>query len=404
MAKIVILHQGGSPFLAVPLRETIRSMVQRGHDVRVCLLGLSSLTQSCVLPIESRSVEPETVPGASFCFIQLASRRISLGRVGWALKFFEFWVRQLLFAWKNRADVVIAFNGETLFAGWLASKLSGSRLVYYADELSAERNQAGQRIWSWFDRHLARHSDMVVCCNRSRAKQLQSRSGLTDLPVVVPNVSAWQDLPHNNYLEDYVAQHGGPADSRVLVYQGAIHKQRCIATLVESLAELDPHVVLVLFGYALPEYRHELEQLATRLGVANRLFFHPFVERKQLLNCTASADVGLMLINPDCFNAEAYAPCKLFEYWMAGLPVIASDLPELRPWFEDPMTGLLLTEQTPQSLAKAVQQLIGEPTNLRAMSNHVRQLARLQWNWDVQAAQFIDRLEELIKKTQRQRE
>ena len=60
------------------------------------------------------------------------------------------------------------------------------------------------------------------------------------------------------------------------------------------------------------------------------IFHHPPVSTTFLLDYTASADIGLLLYDNSSLNHKYCMPNKLFEYMMAGLPVLVSNLQEIK--------------------------------------------------------------------------
>jgi glycosyltransferase involved in cell wall biosynthesis len=54
-------------------------------------------------------------------------------------------------------------------------------------------------------------------------------------------------------------------------------------------------------------------------------------------------------------------PLKLWEYLAAGLPVVATDLPNLRAAAESDAAGALVLTDSPEAFAAAVQRAAAEP-------------------------------------------
>ena len=73
-----------------------------------------------------------------------------------------------------------------------------------------------------------------------------------------------------------------------------------------------------------------LWRLAEQLGLGPRVHFRAPVPLAELLSYSAQADVGVTLLEDTCENHRLALPNKAFEYIAAGLPVVASELPELR--------------------------------------------------------------------------
>jgi len=73
-----------------------------------------------------------------------------------------------------------------------------------------------------------------------------------------------------------------------------------------------------------------------------------------LLSYTSSADYGILFYEDTCLNHRYCSPNKIFEYLMAGLPVLTSNLYEIRRLVESEGVGIVAQENTVESFREAV--------------------------------------------------
>jgi len=89
-------------------------------------------------------------------------------------------------------------------------------------------------------------------------------------------------------------------------------------------------------------------------GLQDRVTLLPSVPLEQLLAHTAEASVGVTLLQDTCENHRLALPNKLFEYIAAGIPVVASALPETRALVERYGVGWCVPPGDSSALADAL--------------------------------------------------
>ena len=89
-----------------------------------------------------------------------------------------------------------------------------------------------------------------------------------------------------------------------------------------------PKTVLVIVGDG--EQKNNFQKYSEELEISDRVFFTGSINQNDLINYTAGADIGLCLIENISISYYHALPNKLFEYIMAGLPVLASNLPQMK--------------------------------------------------------------------------
>ena len=176
--------------------------------------------------------------------------------------------------------------------------------------------------WGIIQHRYIRRADCVYTVSESIAQHLKKYFQLHDVHVM-HNVPEPRTITGADSLREHLNL---PSGIKILLHQGNLQKHRGIPMMVESMRWTDG-AVLVFMGTG--PCRTEAEQLAKCLELDSRIRFMDPVSPDQLLPMTASADLGLTFLEDCCLNHRYALPNKLFEYLAAGVPVIASDLPEI---------------------------------------------------------------------------
>jgi glycosyltransferase involved in cell wall biosynthesis len=284
----------------------------------------------------------------------------------------------------TNARVYHAHNIHVVPPAWLAARARRARLLYDAHELYGEpefpglRYRVVARFGAMLERFALHAADAAITTNPSRAKVLSERHGRRDITVL-------QNVP---LLRENVEplDPGYPKGHQVLLYQGWISAQgRAFRETVKALRELhDVHFVLLGFGWE--RARNRIRGWAAEEGVADRVHFLPPRSFEELVATAAAATVGLVPIRADDVNTYLADTNKLFEYLMGGLPVAASDLPEIRRVVtaSDPPVGELFDPSSPPSIADAVRRLLEDPRLYERRREEARRLARSRFNWSLE--------------------
>ena len=232
-----------------------------------------------------------------------------------------------------RPDVVHAHDAAMLAPGWLVARRTGAGLVYDSHELATGvpyHSRAWYRLVSTLERRIVPGCAAVITVSDGIAERLQQKYGLERRPTVVRNLP---DLPPPGAGAEDLRASLGVGAAPLVLHHGAAAQDRGGESLVRSLAQLDG--AHLLFLGAEGGYADGLRALSAQLGLGQRVHFRAPVPLAELLSYSAQADVGVTLLEDTCENHRLALPNKAFEYVAAGIPVVASDLPELRRIVED---------------------------------------------------------------------
>ncbi|NPA71831.1 MAG: glycosyltransferase family 4 protein [Gammaproteobacteria bacterium] len=172
----------------------------------------------------------------------------------------------------------------------------------------------------------------------------------------------------------------------IILYQGGFSSNRGLENLVHAMTYIDKGI-LVFLGWG-PLEAH-LRRLSEKLNLTNRVFFHPPVPQAELLHYTKGATVGVIPYRATSLNNYYSTPNKLFEYLMAGIPVVASDFPELRRIIKKYHIGLTFDPEDPKSIADAINTLLTNSRLYRQMKNNINE-AIVHFNWEREAQKLLD--------------
>ncbi len=278
------------------------------------------------------------------------------------------------------ADVWHSHDLNTLYVGSRCkAKRPGTRLVYDSHELATQRSRMGRvkRRWAgWNERRGLRHADEVIMTTRSRARYQVERYGIP-FPNLIRNVPEIIEVETGWDLHERLEI---PKDRRILLYQGSIQEFRGIEEAIEAVTMLD-RCVLVVIGYGY--HRPALEEVVRRRGLADRVKFFGPIPNDELLYYTASADVGLCVIRGQSLSYRWSLPNKLFEYMMAGIPVVASDYEEMGRVVKEEGVGTVCDPDDPESIAAAVAAIVDDPA-AEARFRAATRTAITRYNWTVE--------------------
>ncbi len=278
----------------------------------------------------------------------------------------------------SRVDVLWANDLDTLPANWLVSLIKGKPLVYDSHEYFTEVPEIQHKprvknVWRFFEKRCIRRADLVITVSPSIADLLQETYHLDEV-VTVRNVPMGStDLPKATKTDL------GLDENRflLLLQGGGINMNRGGEELVEAMRYIEKvDLVIIGSGDAIPE----LQRMAKEFKLDDKIRFLPRMPYEEMMRYTSAADLGFSLDKDGNLNYRFSLPNKIFDYAMAGLPMVTSDLPEVAAFVRKNEIGVVLTEVAPKEIAKQVNELLETPVELsRLKLNASKMSADLSW-------------------------
>jgi glycosyltransferase involved in cell wall biosynthesis len=331
------------------VRRAARALAREGHEVTV--LHLPRTRGEFDGEIEGFTVRSVTPPEWV---------RGRLPSIGYRLVFLGAFVLSLR---RLRPDAVHAHDAAMLAPGWLGVRATRGRLVYDSHEFAVGVPYR-ERAWAWgvatLERLLVPRCDAVITVSDGIADRLQALYGLRQRPVVVRNLPDPVETDPHFEAPDLRKQLGINREAPLVLHLGAVSADRGCEALVRAMAEV-PDAQLLFLGADDEAYSADLWEQARRGGMGHRVHLRPSVPVAEIRAHTRQATVGVSLLEDTCENHRLALPNKVFEYLAAGVPVLASDLPELRRLLAERPGAVLVDAEEERAVGDALRALVDAP-------------------------------------------
>ncbi|HTG48189.1 MAG TPA: glycosyltransferase family 4 protein [Actinomycetota bacterium] len=178
-----------------------------------------------------------------------------------------------------------------------------------------------------------------------------------------------------------------------LVYVGSMSEARGLFSMIRAVDRLDPALEarLHLAGQLSGPLRARAEQEPGWRLVVSR----GWLGRDGVADVLGEARIGMVVLHPLPNYVDAQ-PTKLFEYMMAGLPVVASDFPRWREIIEPAGCGLLVDPMSEDAIVAATAWLLEHPEDAREMGERGRAEVLRRYSWDAEGERLVRMYETML--------
>jgi len=358
------------------LKENI-SLQKAGYDVKVVALHEKPLK------------EFDDVQNIPVHRIKLKSRDWSKNKIIQLLKYFEF-IYRVVKLYRN-TDILHCNDLNTLPIGFIIKKFFNKnvKIVYDAHEYETEINglKGIQKILTQkLEKYLIKYADKVITVSDAIADEYVKNYNIPK-PALVLNTPPYKKIQKKDIFRETL---NIPKDKTIFLYQGGLSKGRGIEILLDTFKNIDDKkTVIVFMGYGPLE---ELVKNASKEYV--NIYFHKAVSPDVLLEYTSSADFGISTIEDSCLSYRYCLPNKIFEYLMAEIPVIVSNLPEMKRVVKDNNIGVVAEDNNTKGLNEAIEEAVLLDQN--ELQKNIQRVKEI-YNWEEQEKVLLEVYKELEK-------
>ena len=242
--------------------------------------------------------------------------------------------------------------------------------------------------------HIVPRCAGVITVSPPIVEELCRRYGISEV-ALIRNVPEYRTITKNDRLREHL---GLKPEVRIALYQGYLQPNRGLDRLIRAAAFLEQDHVIVIMGKNRGTTQTQLEALIASEGVADRVKILPPVPYAELLDWTASADIGLNVASPEySLNVRYFLPNKLFEYLMAGLPVLTSPLEAMVDVVNTYDTGQVLPSLEPAAIGEAINRMLGDSAGLARTHRNALEAARKEFYWEKERVKLLSLYQNLFR-------
>lgn len=278
----------------------------------------------------------------------------------------------------QRKDVLVSNDLDTLLPNFLVHKICRTKLVYDTHELFTEvpeliSRPSVQRVWLRIEESLFPKLSNVITVNESIANIYREKYKV-DVNVV-RNIAPKRTLKKELTRKELAL----PEDKFIVLMQGAwINMDRGGEELLEAFKLLNKDFFLVFAGGG--DVIDQLKNNTVKFGLQEQVKFFPKMPYEDLCQITINCDLGVSLDKNTNKNYQFSLPNKFFDYIHSGIPVLVSDLVEIKRIVELYEVGKVISDVNASSIAQAIEECASDRNAYSRMKkNTLKASEALNW-------------------------
>lgn len=283
-------------------------------------------------------------------------------------------IRLFWFLMFNNADYYWSNDLDTLPANYMASKWKNKQLIFDSHEYYTEVPELIDRpriknFWKKIERKILPQLTKMITVSPSIADLYKKEYGievklLRNVPEKENTIYEVANLKVNN--------------NKVIIYQGAINVNRGIEYMVKAMNYIDG-AILYLLGRG--DISNEIEQLINHQSLNDKVIMLGEIPHEKLHSYTIQADIGLSLEEDKGLNYRYALPNKLFNYIHAHIPVLVSNLPEMKALVQHYEIGEISEKHEPEYIAGKINSMLGDVNRISNWKVNTKKAAK-ELNWE----------------------
>ena len=249
----------------------------------------------------------------------------------------------------RKEDTLLSNDIDTLLPNYLISKFQNKKLVFDSHELFSEIPELINRrfvknVWLSLEKKIIPKIRNAYTVCESIAKHYKEKYN-TEFKVI-------RNVPKLTIVEKGSLKIS--TEKNIIIYQGAVNVGRGLELMIDTMMYLQEYL-LVIVGDG--DIKEKLFQRMLKNRVKGSVYFYGKVSPEELKTITPNAVLGFSMEEDLGLNYRYALPNKIFDYIQAEIPVLCSDLPEMKKIIQEYKVGEVVTERTPEKIASQIKEM-----------------------------------------------
>ncbi|WP_317899149.1 glycosyltransferase [Aurantibacillus circumpalustris] len=276
----------------------------------------------------------------------------------------------------KKSDLLYSNDLDTLLPNFLVSRLKRIPLIYDSHELFCEvpelqNSKLKRKIWLSIESWIVPKLKMCITVNDSIARIFSEKYKVPF--TAIRNIS--------DYPNDFVAKSREelklPLDKKIILLQGAgINVDRGAEELIDAMEYID-QAILIIIGSG--DVWENLKEKIVVQNLSHKIKLIYKIPKTGLMHYTHNADLGLSIDKNTNLNYYYSLPNKVFDYINAGVPLLASHLPEIEKIIKEYNVGDFITDHLPLNIAAKINELLSSHKLITYKENCLKAKSELNW-------------------------
>jgi glycosyltransferase involved in cell wall biosynthesis len=305
------------------------------------------------------------------------------------IKYLEFSYRIIKYYRYKNIKIVSVHSVGLLPLGFLLKFIFKNKLIYDTHELETETegdHGLRKKIIKLVEKIFIKFVDHTFVVGENISKWYDSVYKIKTTTIY--NTPFYKELENSKLLHKFFSLRH---DQIIVLYQGGLSAGRGLMSILNTFLNRDNDNVVVIFMGSGPLK----EDIINAAKSSKNIFYHEAVSPGSLLKYTCSADIGIHMISNTCLNHLYCMPNKLFEYTMAGLALLVSNMKEMEEFVVANKNGAVLNSISCSEISNSIDDLIKNNIHELKMNSLI---AAKKYNWDVQEPKILSIYNSLLEK------